>query len=1155
MMMFNGDRSFDYGVLGAADAHVDDRARSPRSAARASKAAAAAAAAAAASSSNSELVSAVHDSIVGHMRQFMTPFGERPIVYGDWTASGRAVSFIEEFLQTQVMPMYGNTHTTTSITGLQTTCYRHEARQIVGQAVNAHRKDDIVLFLGAGSTAAINQMVHILGLDVALPAGAAKPVVFVGPYEHHSNLLPWRESCADVVAIQETARGEIDLEHLKEQLVAHADRPLRIGSFSAASNVTGILSNVDAVSELLHRHDALAFWDYATAAPYIPIDMNPVVEGPARPFVYKDAVFISTHKFVGGPGTPGVLVAKKRLFNNGSPTQPGGGTVFYVTGQDHRYLSNRVEREEGGTPDIVGSLRAGLAFNLKQMVGPATIERLEEKLTTQVLAALKEVPQIRVLGSQEPGVNRLPIISFLVRHDASASSGGKSSTRAPSRFLHHNFVSAVLNDLYGIQARGGCACAGPYAQDLMGISHANAKAIENALLDRRELLRPGFTRLSFPYFMSPAEVQYILSALKQLAEHAWRLLPLYRFNHKTGEWQHKTRFTKFPGRRWLSNLRFQPNEIKAAAGRRAKTAKKASKTKETVAMGHGFHYVANRAGDSLAKVTIAESELPKYLERAQAVYAGAAAQAAANPIPNQSDVLGEAAEPLRWFVFPSEVCDQLVAEHSGTADALAAAALSAAATACPPTMPIRPRVYGAEAATIEIEKSSETAADTAPASVPPPPNPPAATPLDFSAEAAAKLDDCPSCLTRRDDGDDSTVAKMGNDAAAIAAAIVRRIDDDNGNITGVDAAAAAAAAPPPDSVASISASASASAPPLDKKFPSRSAAMQQPATAMPQFSATLSKTLKQTNMFPKVSRKLLKTVGQAIAEWSMIKEGDRVLLGLSGGKDSLTLLHVLHTLQKRSPVRFELAAATVDPMTVAFDPRPLIGYMRDLGIPYFYLKEPIFDRAQAGELQGNSICAYCARMKRGLLYNCCRKEGYNVLALAQHLDDLAESFVMSAFNNGTLRTMAAHYTNKDGDVRIIRPLAYTREVETRKFSQHASLPVINENCPACFEAPQERHRVKKMLQQEETLLPQLYSNIRRAMLPLMDAPVCEYLKETTVARLKQRNKNRKQPSSKQKDMKVKAKSEAEHKKRKIAEVEFPAAPGLTDATLKKARTD
>lgn len=301
----------------------------------------------------------------------------------------------------------------------------------------------------------------------------------------------------------------VDLLDLEEKLQKYASRPLKIGSFSAASNVTGVLAEVDAITVMLHQHGALAFWDYAAAGPYVHIDMNPVmpsvhssgateVSALDRSLLYKDAVFLSPHKFIGGPGASGVLVAKKKLFNNAVPSTPGGGTVFYVTDKQHRYLSNREEREEGGTPDIMGSIRAGLAFHLKQRVGAENIMALEQAHTALAHKLLDQHPRICLLGN--PDAPHLPILSFLIRApsfvdvdvDVDLLGGGDSSsnsddgavlvsgggpsdenandddTTPTARFLHYNYVCALLNDLYGVQCRGGCMCAGPYAQVVVG---------------------------------------------------------------------------------------------------------------------------------------------------------------------------------------------------------------------------------------------------------------------------------------------------------------------------------------------------------------------------------------------------------------------------------------------------------------------------------------------------------------------------------------------------------------------------------------------------------------------------------------------------------------------------------------------------------------
>ncbi|MFV2072947.1 MAG: aminotransferase class V-fold PLP-dependent enzyme, partial [Thermoanaerobaculales bacterium] len=269
-----------------------------------------------------------------------------------------------------------------------------------------------------------------------------RPVVFIGPYEHHSNEISWRETIADVVVISEDRDGRIDEAHLEEELEAHRDRPLKIGSFSAASNVTGIVSNTYELSVLLHRHGALAFWDFAAAAPYVEITMNP----PGRdtdPPAYKDALFISPHKFVGGPGTPGVLVVKRKLVSNTVPTVPGGGTVSYVSAEGHTYLSDPALREEGGTPAIIESIRAGLVFKLKGAVGEDNIEALERSFVRRAIESWSGNPRLAILGNKE--ATRLSIVSFLVRRG--------------DQFLHHNYVVALLNDLFGIQARRIIAAA------------------------------------------------------------------------------------------------------------------------------------------------------------------------------------------------------------------------------------------------------------------------------------------------------------------------------------------------------------------------------------------------------------------------------------------------------------------------------------------------------------------------------------------------------------------------------------------------------------------------------------------------------------------------------------------------------------------------
>jgi len=1070
-----------------------------------------------------DLLNYVRESVVGTNDMVPTPFGPRKLTYCDYTASGRALSFIEEYIQNEVLPLYANTHTLGDATGLQTTLSRHEARDIIKRGCRGSI-DDALLFVGTGATAGINALVKILdiqklteptrlaveklreekrknaaadklmqaamsdapreelklataqagmsslGADAmvdsplndsldAIMYGAEffneatmefatgcypRVVVFVGPYEHHSNILPWRESGALVRVIPEAPTGGLDQTVLEKELKRWSaitlPPPLLIGAFSAASNVTGILEDTLGVTALLNQYGALSVWDYAAAAPYVPIDMNPMNDSRYK----KSAIVFSPHKFVGGVSTPGVLLIKKRLLQTRSPHRPGGGTVLYVTAKEHVYLSNFEEREEGGTPEIIGSIRCGLVFQLRESIGAELIYREELRHARRILSSLSTHPLIHILGHQQETAQgqaagaRLPIVSFVIRYAPD-----------PALLLHHNFVAALLNDLFGIQTRAGCACAGPYSQALLGIRSAAAADFLKVVIEKQEIMRPGAVRFNINYFASKEEAEFVLRAIHWVAEHGWKLLPFYCYVVASGEVKHRSRLTKTLGRRWLSSVSYISGKMQ---------------------------YSSMRMRADLAETSLSDL-YAKYLAEADACVTPAALRASLpDELANQASALSPQSLALRWFPLTHEALadvKQFLALTEGKT--ISAAELHSVFGVMNPSArydhsrwlqrpqtAIQPHYaylsgllseYTRPSPTIIAESTSASSFDTEMKVV--------SAAGDSSSSKPGKQ----ACLPCLADG-----AELVN-AHRRTSAIIEEPQMPNGQGS-------------KDIMDRLCQNCFHEHKVAESSVKGASNARECDACECVFFVPRIPV---KKHEVEQIQKKMAAKIGDAIHTFNMIQSGDRIMVGVSGGKDSLTLIHMLLYFQRRSPVKFELAACTVDPQAPEYDPSILKNYFAALGVKYFYESQDVIGSAKKCLAQNPkvSICAFCSRMRRGILYSACRREGYNVLALGQHLDDLAESFVMSCFHNGSLRTMKVNYTNKQKDVRIIRPLCFVREAKTKEYARAMHLPVISENCPACFEAPKERQRVKLMLAAQETIHPNLHSSLLRAMMPLL----------------------------------------------------------------------
>ncbi len=462
-------------------------------------------------------------NIIGNDLVFPSPYGMQKMIYADWIASGRLYLPIEKIFLNTIGPFVGNTHTETSEVGKKMTQAYHLAHQKIKDHVNAG-KEDVIITTGFGMTGAIVKFQRILGLKICrdeshahFPDESAKPVVFVTHMEHHSNQTTWYETMADVVVIEPGKDLLVDLNHLENALKKYAHRKKKIGAFTACSNVTGIRTPYHAMARLMHEYGGLAFIDFAASAPYDNMDMHP-----ADPMEKLDAIFFSPHKFLGGPGASGVLIFDSGLYNMKVPDQPGGGTVDWTNPWgEYKYIDNIEIREDGGTPGFLQAIRTALAIELKTRMNVNMIHQQENELLTLAFKAFRTVPNLQILADSVE--DRLGVISFYI----------------PG--IHYNLIVGILSDRFGIQVRGGCACAGTYGHFLLNVSHEKSKKITEKINQGDLSEKPGWVRVSLHPTMTSEEILFMADALKQIEKNHWDWEKDYSYNKHTNEFQHKSK--------------------------------------------------------------------------------------------------------------------------------------------------------------------------------------------------------------------------------------------------------------------------------------------------------------------------------------------------------------------------------------------------------------------------------------------------------------------------------------------------------------------------------------------------------------------------------------------------------------------------------------
>lgn len=463
------------------------------------------------------------DGIVGLHQTLETPYGSPEMLYADWTASGRLYRPIEEAVLNRFGPLVANTHSESNGSGEAMTLAYQEAHRILKRHVHAG-PEDVIITQGSGVTGVVNKLQRMLGLRLPerlqrycqVPE-AERPVVFLTHMEHHSNQTSWLETLCDVEILEPNPQGLVDPSRLEAALLRHRDRPRKIGSFSACSNVTGIVTPYPELARLMHRHGGLCFIDFAASAPYVSIDMHPAGD----PEAYLDAVYFSPHKFLGGPGTPGVLVFDSALYHNRVPDQPGGGTVLWTNPwHQHSYIHDIEIREDGGTPAFLQTFRAALAIRLKEAMDPERMRQREEQLLALLLPGLEAIAGVQVLASQQP--QRQGIISFYIEG------------------LHYNLVVRLLNDRFGIQVRGGCSCAGTYGHYLLHVDPQHSRAISGRIDGGDLSQKPGWIRLSVHPTTTDEEANRLVAAIGAVARHGGEWGQDYAYSAQTNEYTHRS---------------------------------------------------------------------------------------------------------------------------------------------------------------------------------------------------------------------------------------------------------------------------------------------------------------------------------------------------------------------------------------------------------------------------------------------------------------------------------------------------------------------------------------------------------------------------------------------------------------------------------------